>query len=227
MRHKIKNDRFAEITTYFDSFHVVNPPTRTKKESYKVNPKTVAKMKRCIMLYERYNPDQMPVFVTITTCQHKNGMSDKECSQVVSDWLDLKKKTINLEYVRVCERQKETNDIHFHLILWVDKWFKIKNEVKYLNQKFQGTKASVFDIEKVEAVEYTRAYLLKYVTKEVKESEWPFYPLKMSYGLSKLERFYQMLYHKINYVEELDIVPPKENLLSQPTNYISVWKGIW
>jgi hypothetical protein len=154
-------------------------------------------------------------------------MSDKECSQVVSDWLDLKKKTINLEYVRVCERQKETNDIHFHLILWVDKWFKIKNEVKYLNQKFQGTKASVFDIEKVEAVEYTRAYLLKYVTKEVKESEWPFYPLKMSYGLSKLERFYQMLYHKINYVEELDIVPPKENLLSQPTNYISVWKGIW
>jgi len=116
------------------------------------------------MYYEKTEQQDL-FFITVTTCQHKSGISDYECNRRIGLWL----KNRGVEYVCVLERQHNTEDIHYHIILLDDKRarFDIGDEIRKLARLFEvEPHPALFDVKRIKSITRIVGYIRKYVTKD-------------------------------------------------------------
>jgi len=117
------------------------------------------------MYYEK-KQEQEIFFVTITTCQHKSGMSDKELYARIRLWFKNRKQS---DYVIVLERQKDTQDIHYHCVILFDKGerYSFRRELEYLGKLLRvQPHPALLDVKRVFDIKTVVGYINKYVTKE-------------------------------------------------------------
>jgi hypothetical protein len=118
------------------------------------------------MNYEKKEKEHF-YFLTLTTQQHKSGFSDKELFSRVGAWLAKR----GFEYVCTVERQRNTQDLHFHIFILarVQKPFVIRNEIQILSRIFSvPAHGALFNVKRVDSenVKAIVAYISKYVTKD-------------------------------------------------------------
>lgn len=103
-------------------------------------------------------------FVTITTMQHRTNKSDLQLSYDLRKW--FKNRGSEFQYVNVLERQRNTEDIHYHIIIRATIDFDIKRECDKLG-KLLGTNShpALFDVKRLTNVRTVVAYINKYVSK--------------------------------------------------------------
>jgi len=121
-------------------------------------------------------------FVTITTMQHRTGKSDLQLSADLRKW--FKNRGPEFQYVCVLERQRVTEDVHYHIVIRNTVDFDIKRECNKLG-KLLGTNShpALFDVKKLTNIRTVISYINKYVTKgcnplacrPIKEGEKPQY----------------------------------------------------
>lgn len=163
---------------------------RESTKGWGISRKQVARLRNITGWLDRTYKGQY-LFVTITTCQHKNGLTDSECNQILSKWLELRKKqNIINSYLWVAERQKKTGDIHYHIILLSNDKINIPDNVKYLMKAYKGTGTNVFNVEKVQnKVGAISSYMLKsinkYLTKNADSQSIKARPSQISHDLIK------------------------------------------
>jgi len=102
-------------------------------------------------------------FVTLTTSQHKTNKTDSELYASINRWL----KDRSYRYVCVAERQADTQDLHFHLVIRRFGKFDINAETARLSSLF-GVQPhpSVFDVKRASTRRKVAAYITKYFKKE-------------------------------------------------------------
>jgi hypothetical protein len=165
-------DRYNE-TVVFYPFRPNHPKGKTikrKRDYNEKNPRTAKRVKTLIrFLYEKKRIGEKCIFVTITTCQHKNGFTDAECFRRIYLWLKNRK----VNYVLIAERQNQnTNDIHFHIILTQFGYFDIQSEVSRIAKLFEVSEhPALFDVSKIRGIGTLRKYITKYFTKRPKKPE--------------------------------------------------------
>lgn len=160
-------DRYTHsVTEYFELKKYNTTYNKRTKWYNRKTYKSASKAKRLISyMYENKTPKERLYFVTITTCQHKNNLTDKQLSNYIYLWL----KNRGLQYVNVAERQ-QNGDIHFHLVIKSTKDFDFKIETKklatYFNVEYHP---ALFDVKRVKDQRKLASYITKYITKEKKE----------------------------------------------------------
>jgi len=138
------------------------------------------------------NDQQKLLFVTITTLQHKSGKSDREIYAKFQRWI----KRFEHLYVCTIERQKGTQDLHFHVVIRVPKdfYFDFKREQKRIAGLFSSDSfriqphPALFDVSEVKNFATLVGYISKYITKDPKEYCSLFYcrTFSISRNLAKL-----------------------------------------
>lgn len=141
-----------------------------EKRLNQLSNKQASRIKKAVRYMFHTNPENL-YWVTITTCQHLNGMSDEDCKKVISMFIDAQRLT---HYALVCERQ-QNGSIHFHIMVSIIPHvfkFDIKACVRYLNPKLPYTGTNVFNVKKVSKTNHLGGYMTKlnsmcaYMTKE-------------------------------------------------------------
>ncbi len=170
-------DRYNESVVFypFRPNHPKGKKIQRKDKFNRKNPRSKKRIKSLIRyLYESKTAKQKVIFTTITTCQHKNGFTDKQCFNAVQLWLKNRK----IDYVLVCERQTKTRDIHFHLVIRGENYFSIQTEVRKLSEYFNLTKllpieklGSLFHARVLRGVKTIRKYLTKYFAKSKRNED--------------------------------------------------------
>jgi len=135
-----------------------------KKWYNRKTPLTHKKCKQFIThLYESKKPNERFYFITLTTKQHETGFTDSECNYKFGLWA---KNRTNFQYVCIVERQRDTGDIHYHLVARTTKDFDIRGEVskcaKLFNVEYHP---ALFDVSRVTNIQALTNYLRKYFTK--------------------------------------------------------------
>lgn len=100
-------------------------------------------------------------FITITTLQHKTKFSDKDLLYKFKKFIQHRKDP----YCCVVERQRETADIHYHIITTSSKPFDIPSNVKRLGKLFTNFNTNVFNVQLVDDVQGVVRYFYKYIKK--------------------------------------------------------------
>ena len=185
------------------------PPQRTDLNTF-----TYSKFKRMLdytLVYQAENKNQNVFFVTITTYQSINKKTDAECVNVLSKWLELRKKQKVVEnYVWWAERQKN-GSIHFHIILWsYNHKIKIMDQVEYF-KKYFGTGTNGFNVQKVKNEKNNLIDVVKYLVHYSKKHKQDTYKSKVcqaSIGVTKCYKSSAYKYiivskHSDNYIEQI------------------------
>lgn len=135
----------------------------TFMEYNKKSPRTVKKLTQIINLfYESRRKHFTFYWVTLTTVQHKTNKTDSQLYYGVKLWLQHKR----VRYVCVAERQRNTGDLHFHLIIEQKDIFKIKEEQNRIADVFGVmSHPALFDVKRIRNVSTLISYLAKYVRK--------------------------------------------------------------
>lgn len=160
-------DKLCNVVTFVPDlkrnteYHGKKPDFKGFVKSTRAN----KKIKRLTNFMYETKGDKRFYFVTVTTQQHKSGLSDLELYRAFGLWLKRQKGS---QYVCICERQKTTRDLHFHVLLCTDKrkpWSYAK-EIRYLADKFNAIPhPALFDVKEVRERGAVGAYLRKYFTK--------------------------------------------------------------
>ena len=135
----------------------------------KKGPRTIKKLTELInLMYEtRYTKSKDTKFywVTITTCQHKTGKTDSELYYSFKLWQQHRK---DQRYIATVERQRETGDLHFHLVVEQPKKYNLQAEVKRL-AALLGTDAhpALFEAKYIHNLPTLVGYIGKYIRKPV------------------------------------------------------------
>jgi hypothetical protein len=127
------------------------------------NYRTIKKQKQLINLfYEERDKTKNFYWVTITTMQSQTGLTDSDIWYRIKLYLQHRK----MDYICTAERQRETTDIHFHIICQHAKNFNISNEVNRLSELFGVfPHPALYDVKKVTNVNKLSKYITKYVSK--------------------------------------------------------------
>lgn len=154
-----------EITLTLDhTRNIIGLINRKPKKWYnKKTSQTRKKLKTLINLYfyELEKTKSTSFFITITTNQHKTGKSDTELYSNFQSWV----KYHRLQYISIVERQRDTGDLHFHVLAHRHNYrFKFKREIKRLSKLF-GTNQhpSRFDCKRVPPIFGKQQYIKKYI----------------------------------------------------------------
>ena len=133
----------------------------------KKTPKSAKRVKTMInFIYDIKKKDEHLFFVTITTCQHKSNFTDKQLFSKIGLWLRYQ----GVHYVSTVERQKDTTDLHFHLIILAKKKYSFVPELKKLSKYFNvDYHPALFDVKKIHSINTVIGYITKYVTKDNKK----------------------------------------------------------
>jgi len=137
--------------------------------------KTINKITELINLfYEFRRKNKKFYWVTITTCQTGSNTGERYSTRychtdghlfyLLKLWLQHEQDT---EYICVAERQRSTQDLHYHLIIERGEDFNIPHEVKRLSELFETEiSPSLFEVRRVYNPRTLSMYLRKYVTKK-------------------------------------------------------------
>lgn len=113
-------------------------------------------------LYETKKEKEYLYFITITTVQHRSGKTDKELFGRVGVWL----KNRQLHYVCTVERQRDTEDLHFHIIIRASSKFDIRYELGRLSKLLSvQNHPALFDVKRIDNLQRVVGYINKYITK--------------------------------------------------------------
>lgn len=149
------------------------PPNRTGKNVVVFTKQKFKRMQNYALVYQAENEQKVikenVFFITITTKQHKNELTDSQCTEVLGKWLELRKKQQKInDCIWWAERQQKTRDIHYHVIIWTKKYsFAIKENVKYF-EKYFGIGTNLFNRQNIEqnnlisVVKYIAQYSKKF-----------------------------------------------------------------
>lgn len=114
-------------------------------------------------LYESKKSNQRFYFITLTTKQHETGFTDAELNHKFGLWT---KNRSDFQYVCILERQRNTGDIHYHLVARTSKDFDIRGEVRKCARLFRVEyHPALFDVSRVTNIQALTNYLRKYFTK--------------------------------------------------------------
>lgn len=105
-------------------------------------------------------------FLTLTTQQSLTGLLDKTLLYALRLFLQHKSKTIRA-YVQVVERQRNTGDLHFHII-YKGKKLRIEQSLKHWSTVVNAAKPNhpaLLDVKRVTSSGMLQNYLAKYVVK--------------------------------------------------------------
>jgi len=136
--------------------------------------KTAKRIKTMInYLWLSKTENEKLLFVTLTSVQHKTGSSDREIYASFQRWV----KRFPFVYVSVVERQKHTQDLHFHLVVRCPKdfLFNFKKEEKRISRFLSNDTFCVqphpalIDVSEINEISALVGYITKYVTKDPKE----------------------------------------------------------
>lgn len=113
------------------------------------------------------------LFITITSLQHKTNKLDSSIYADFQRWV----KRLPLVYVCVLERQRNTEDIHFHLVVRCPRsfYFDFKKEEIRISRFLSSDTFRVqphpalFDVSEINDISTLVGYITKYVTKDPKE----------------------------------------------------------
>jgi hypothetical protein len=140
-------------------------------------PASVRKLTEYIyLLHENLRPNFRLYWVTITTVQHKSLKTDSELLYGLKLWLQhrtlSKESPEGFRYINTVERQRETQDLHFHIVIEAKKDFDIRAEVARLAEVL-GIRAhpAVFDVKRLNGVQRIASYIAKYVKKPTPKYE--------------------------------------------------------
>lgn len=193
--NSVKINRLCKSITASTQYNQVNKGGRKKNEKgyYKKSFASAKKINMlCNVFYESRDKQKKFIWTTITTCQHKTGLTDKELIYRLKLWLQHQ----SIRYINVVERQRETGDVHFHLIIEKEKYFDIKVELYKLARLFEcESHPALFEVKAIKNVKMIISYIRKYVTKKGQKptNEKPLYSslfkcrtLSYSQGINKL-----------------------------------------
>jgi len=141
------------------------PVKRRRKIWYnKKSPQSLNKIITLInYLYEHRKTYAVLRWVTITTLQHQTGATDKHIMYQFKKWIQHK----NLDYICVCERQRNTGDLHLHLIIATDNKFDFAVEVnRWADLLGVKQNPNLFDSRTI----YDAAALSLYISKYIRKS---------------------------------------------------------
>lgn len=165
-------DRLNASVLFIPEKSAVNTVKHARKKWYNRKTPRGAKVVKTMInyLHETKTDKESLFFVTITTQQHKNGLTDMELWHRVGRWL----KGRELPYVCTVERQTHgfngstpTEDLHFHICVRASSKFDIPHELGRLAKYFQVEKhPALLDIKRVQSVGGLVGYITKYVTKQ-------------------------------------------------------------
>jgi len=115
---------------------------------------------------KKFNPKNF-FFITLTTKQHESGMSDKYLYNRVGRWLRNQK----VPYVCTVERQRNTGDLHFHILLLnrPEVRYCIRAEIRYFAKRFKiNPHPAIFDVKRIPPSNVAQivGYVNKYVGKQ-------------------------------------------------------------
>lgn len=137
------------------------------ESSYKFNKKnyrTIKKLTELINLfYEKRNKAKKLYWVTITTVQHKTQRTDKDLFYGFKLW---KQHSANDRFVCVVERQRDTQDIHFHCIVERFDNYNINDELNRISRIFGVVRhPALFTVKQIYSAKTLVSYISKYVRK--------------------------------------------------------------
>lgn len=143
-----------------------NPPKRKVWYNRK-RPRGAKVVKTMInfMFNEKQETESL-YFITITTCQHKTGMLDTELFSRIGLWFKNRKQS---DYVITVERQRETQDLHFHCVVLFNQGerYSFGRELQYLGRLFKvEPHSALLDVKRITNVERVVGYIRKYITKD-------------------------------------------------------------
>lgn len=208
------------------------------KNPYKVLSDVRKKHLRNYIRFMFHEKEHYTKMLTVTTCQHQSEFTDSECLNIFLKYIHRYRFYFD-NYVWVAERQKETKDIHFHVVcdvsssVWSDKetfvitctdgtsrkyYVGIMFEMlKYLNKRFPNTGSNVLNIKQYNNPKHLAHYLSKYVSKN---NSWFWCRVsQVSRGL--IERYKKESY---KYIFDMDL--DVEDILSMPEIYGSSWLSV-
>lgn len=135
----------------------------SKKWYNKKSFRTIKKLTELInLIYEKRDKQKQFYWVTLTTIQHKTGKSDKELFYALKLYLQHRR----VSYICVAERQRQTGDLHFHLIVEQKADFDIRREQRRLALLFSTLEhPALYDVKRVFNVKQLVSYISKYVRK--------------------------------------------------------------
>lgn len=203
-----------------------------KKKGQTLSPKRAKLMRRVCSVFEleMSGSGLIPFFVTITTCQHKTQQQDIFYTAILSKWFDNIKAN---KYMWVAERQdgkrkasgEATNDVHFHILMWMPTFFDIKKQVNYLTKRFEGTGTNVFHVDKVFNTLGATKYLSKYISKSIGDKQKVFCrKSQISFNMLKVYKANADKYiYRVDVDNNLYIEITSKGLIYE-NNFVSIWK---
>lgn len=139
---------------------------RAPKLWYNRRTKTsLRKIKEYLFILSKYSEyeNKKLYFITITTLQHQTGYSDKDIFVAIKKYTQHRKNP----YCCVLERQRQTQDLHMHIIWASETSFNIANECKRLGILLNNHNTNVFNVQLVHDTSGILAYFFKYIAKPV------------------------------------------------------------
>lgn len=102
------------------------------------------------------------IWLTLTTLQHKTGKTDKDLLYCFKKFFQHR----TCSYINVVERQRNTGDIHFHLIVQNDSHFNFKAEVeRWASILGVEPNPNLFVAKEITDLPTLRIYISKYIRK--------------------------------------------------------------
>lgn len=174
-----------------------------------LSPRSRGKVKDKATAFYRASPGSR-VFLTLTFIQ---SVSDQQAIQLLNSFLTaIRQEHKGFQYIWIAERQKDTHNIHFHLIinrrlavrrynaLWVLQQYNagLRGKTRYgesitmqevMDRYDNGTMQKILnplDIRRVKSISGLSSYLTKYISKQEKGEIYGCLPWHCSRGVSKL-----------------------------------------
>lgn len=193
-------NRLSETVTlsFFGGKKKVEAGTKNKRATkrYRVwynkrSPASLKRVKELIKLIYESNEKRL-LWLTLTTQQNETKKTDKDLLYCIKKFFQHEL----FGYLAICERQRNTGDLHFHVIItgtakldiqkYALRWAKLINREPHPAQ---------FDIEYITDIKHLHLYISKYVTKfqYTDEKSWQ----NIEKGYSKYGQKYKAPYNSL------------------------------
>lgn len=159
-------DRLNHSIVASDCFNFIGNVGKkgNNKGYFKKSPRVAKQIIRLAKsFYELRDKSKKMIWCTITTQQRETKKLDGFYMYKMKLWLQHQK----IKYIMVCERQRETGDLHFHLLIEKDKYYNINNELNKLHILFCCKKHdALFHVRAVNNNKKLASYISKYLKKD-------------------------------------------------------------
>ena len=159
-------DRLNHSIVASDCFNFIGNVGKkgNSKNYFKKSPRTAKKITSLAKsFYELRNKAKKMIWCTITTQQHITKKLDAFYLYKMKLWLQHQ----DIKYVLVCERQRQTGDLHFHLLIEKNKYYDINEELNRLHILFNCAKHdALFHVRAVNNNKKLASYISKYLKKD-------------------------------------------------------------